>query len=134
MADAMRANDARTVEQVFETLEDISIDYALMERARHVLMARAEFDWDDVGAWPALDRSYPHDARGNVLVGDPVVVDCENCIVYNEAGHDVAVAVVGAENLVVVATNDAMLVIPKDRAQDVRHAVAELKRRNAKQV
>ncbi|MBM3289102.1 MAG: mannose-1-phosphate guanylyltransferase, partial [Candidatus Hydrogenedentes bacterium] len=74
MSDAMRANDSAAVRAVFESIEDISIDYALMEHAKRVAMARAEFPWDDVGAWTALDRSYPKDARGNVAVGNPVLV------------------------------------------------------------
>ncbi|NUM53760.1 MAG: NTP transferase domain-containing protein [Candidatus Hydrogenedentes bacterium] len=135
MVEAMRADDAAKVRTLFESLDDISIDYALMEHAKRVAMARAEFPWDDVGAWTALDRSYSKDERGNVTVGDPIVVDSENCIVYNDAGPaTMAVGVVGAEDLVVVVTNDAVLVIPKDRAQDVRHAVQELKKRNATQL
>lgn len=135
MAGAMRASDAPKVLALFESLDDISIDYALMEHAKRVAMARAEFPWDDVGAWTALDRSYSKDERGNVTVGDPIVVDSENCIVYNDAGPDaMAVSVVGAEDLVVVVTTDSVLVIPKDRAQDVRHAVQELKKRNATQL
>ena len=135
MADAMRANDDDAVRAIFGSLEDISIDYALMEHAKRVAMARAEFPWDDVGAWTALDRSYAKDERGNVTHGGPVVVESENCIVYNDAGPDqMAVSVVGAQDLIVVVTNDAVLVIPKDRAQDVRHAVLELKKRGAKQL
>src|SRR5690606_27380580 len=115
---------------IFAGLEDISIDYALMEKAKRVIMVQASFPWDDVGAWTALDRTYPHDEHGNVTVGDPVVIDCEDCIVYNEAGPDaMAVSVVGAENLVVVATKDGVLVMPKDHAQEMRKAVQELKRR-----
>ena len=119
----------------YPAIRKVSIDYALMEHAKRVAMARAEFPWDDVGAWTALDRSYSKDERGNVTVGDPIVVDSENCIVYNDAGPDaMAVSVVGAEDLVVVVTTDSVLVIPKDRAQDVRHAVQELKKRNATQL
>ncbi|MDZ4858758.1 MAG: mannose-1-phosphate guanylyltransferase [Candidatus Hydrogenedentes bacterium] len=135
MTSSMRANDHAMVRNIFGTLEDISIDYALMEHARRVSMARAEFPWDDVGAWTALDRSYSKDEHGNVVVGDPVVADSRDCIVYNDAGADaMAVGVVGVKDLVVVVTSDAVLVIPKDRAQDVRHAVQELKKRNGKQL
>jgi mannose-1-phosphate guanylyltransferase len=135
MAEAMKAGDTAKVEAVFEGLENISIDYALMEHAERVLVAKAEFPWDDVGAWTSLDRTHDHDANGNVVIGDPVVIDSEDCIVYNHPGADkMAVGVVGAENLAVVVTEDAVLVIPKDRAQDVRHAVQELKKRNAKQL
>lgn len=135
MAEAMRANNPNRVRKIFEKLEDISIDYALMERAKRVMVVRADFPWDDVGAWPALDRSHTPDAEGNILVGEPVVIESEDCIVYNEAGpDDMAVAVVGVEDLVVVVTRDAVLVVPKNRAQDTRHVVKELKRRNARQV
>ncbi len=135
MAQALRANDPDLADTIFAGLEDISIDYALMEKAKRVIMVQASFPWDDVGAWTALDRTYPHDEHGNVTVGDPVVIDCEDCIVYNEAGPDaMAVSVVGAENLVVVATKDGVLVMPKDHAQEMRKAVQELKRRKAPQV
>jgi mannose-1-phosphate guanylyltransferase len=135
MAEAQRQGDADAVRAQFERLEDISIDYALMERARRVVMVRADYPWDDVGAWTALDRAYPKDHCGNVAVGDPILVDCEDCIVYNEPGATgMAVSVVGVQDLVVVVTKDAVLVIPKDRAQDVRHAVKELKERGAGQL
>ncbi|MBI5092049.1 MAG: mannose-1-phosphate guanylyltransferase [Candidatus Hydrogenedentes bacterium] len=135
MTEALRHNDSAKVREIFEGLEDISIDYALMEHARNVVVARADFPWDDVGAWNALDRAQAHDADGNVAIGQPIVVDSKDCIVYNDTGQEnMAVCVVGCEELIVVATKDAVLVIPKDRAQDVRHAVQELKRRNAPQV
>ena len=99
-----------------------------------VVMVRAEFAWDDIGAWPALDRTMTRDAHGNVGVGDPVMIDCEDCIVYNEPGGDhVAVGVIGCRDLIVVVTSDGVLVAPKDRAQDVRKVVAELKVRGAPQ-
>jgi len=134
MAAAMADGDEGEVERVFEALESVSIDYALMEKAEDVLVARADFPWDDVGTWAALDRTREHDDAGNVLTGDPVVCDCTNSIVYNDAGDDMAVAVVGMDNAVVIVARDAVLVMPKDRAQDVRQAVAELKKRRARQL
>lgn len=135
LADALTRDDRPRARAVFEGLDDISIDYALMERARHVLMARADFPWDDIGAWTALERTLPADTAGNTVVGAPVIIESEGCIVYNEPGADrMAVGVVGCRDLVVVVTEDAVLVVPKDRAQDVREAVKELKRRNARQV
>ncbi len=134
MTQALRNEDQDLANTIFSGLEDISIDYALMEHAKRVVVARASFPWDDVGAWPALDRTYPHDSRGNVLVGNPVVIDSEDCIVYNEAGEDMAVSVVGMDNVVVVVTKDAVLVIPKRQAQEVRTAVRELRRRNSPHV
>lgn len=135
MAAAMKRDDTDAVAVTFESLESISIDYALMERSSKVVVARADYPWDDVGDWPSLDRTRERDADGNVSVGKPVLVDCSDCIVYNEPGaEEMAVSVIGADNLVVVVTSDGVLVVPKDRAQDVRQAVQELKSRDAKQV
>ncbi len=132
MADALRAGDSKRAANVFESLESISIDYALLERAKRVVVVRADYPWDDVGAWTSLDRTRDHDARGNVSEGGPVLVDTRNSIVYNEAGADaIAVSVVGMDNVVVVVSRDGVLVIPKDRAQDVRKAVDELKHRGS---
>ncbi len=135
MADSLHANDSKKAAAIFESLDDISIDYALMEKARRVVVVRADYPWDDVGAWTSLDRTRPHDAQGNVAEGGPVLIDTTNSIVYNAAGADaVAVSVVGMDNVVVVVSEDGVLIVPKDRAQDVRHAVAELKKRGGKQV
>jgi len=98
-------------------------------------MVRGEFPWADVGAWNAVDSSGTSDSSGNRTIGDPVVVDCANCIVYNAAGaNKMAVGVVGMEDAIVVVTDDAVLVMPQSRAQDVRAVVEELKHRNAKQI
>ena len=135
LADAVRGDDSALIRSIFEGLENISIDYALMEQARRVAVARAEFEWDDLGAWDCLDRTHPKDRSGNVSVGDPILIDSRDCIVYNAEGSDrTAVSVIGAEGLAVVVCSGGVLVVPKDRAQDVRHAVAELKRRGSSQV
>ena len=112
---------------VFAALEDISIDFGLMERAGNVAVVPANFEWDDVGAWDALARTREPDADGNVATGEPVLIDAKDCIVYNAAGDDQAVAVIGVENLVVATTPDGILVVPKDRVQDVKKAVTALR-------
>lgn len=135
MTTALRAGKAHNAETAFAALEDISIDYALMEHAHNVWMVRGDFPWEDVGAWPALDAVLPRDVRGNVLRGNPILVDCEDCVVFNDVGDaGMAVGVVGLRGMVVVATQDAVLVMPKERAQEVRRIVAELKTRGAAQL
>ncbi|MFH1739656.1 MAG: sugar phosphate nucleotidyltransferase [bacterium] len=135
MKKAILAEDERKVETIFQSLENISIDYALLEKTQDVIVTRGEFPWDDIGAWDTLARTRSRDADGNVTIGDPVVIDSRNCIVVNEPGADkIAVSVLGMDNLVVVVSKDAILVTPKDRAQDVRQVVEELKRRSAKQI
>ena len=135
MADAIQQKDTASQESAFESLPSISIDHALMEHAKHVAVVRADYPWDDVGAWTSLDRSRQRDGAGNVLHGDPIVIDCKDSIVYNDVGAaDMAVSVVGMEGVVVVVSADGVLVIPKDRAQDVREAVKALGDRGSPQV
>ncbi len=132
MAVALKNNEQGRAEAVFENLDDISIDYALMEHAQRVLMVRGAFPWGDIGSWPALQQLRGTDDLGNCSIGDPVLIDAEDCIVYNEPGIEkVAVGVVGVKGLAVVVTADGVLVLPKDQAQEVRKVVAELKRRQA---
>ena len=132
MAAAMAGGDERAARRVFEGLENISIDFALMEKARRVAMVPASFPWDDIGTWTALERTRDADASGNVSQGDPVLIDCTNAIVYNADGAGrMAVSVIGVDGLVVVTTHDAVLVVPKDRSEEVKKAVEELRRRGS---
>jgi len=132
---ALNHGEEEKVRSIFKALDNISIDYALMERAKNVVMIPADFPWEDLGSWDSLERTFPLDENGNVAVGDPVLVDAKNCVVYNEPGAaNMALSVVGVENLVVVTTSDGVLVVAKDKVQDVRSAVQKLKERKAGQV
>ncbi len=111
---------------VFEQFPDISIDYGIMEKAGNVAVVRAGFLWDDVGSWDSLDRMHPLDDDGNVLKGKTVLIDAKNSTIINTSDKQV-IALIGVEDIVVVATNDAILVCPKDKAQNVRQAVAALR-------
>lgn len=135
MAAALARRKAKQAEALFETLPDVSIDYALMEKAKTVRMTPSTFPWDDVGAWDALERSRKPRPDGNIVEGEAVVLDSKGCIVLNDAaaGH-VAVGVVGATDLIVIVAGDAVLVVPKEKAQDVRLVARELRRLGAKQV
>lgn len=135
ITEALRNGDQERADQRFAELNDVSIDYALLEKARSIYVVPAAFHWDDVGSWDALERALPTDAEKNVTVGEPVLVDSHDCIVYNAPGKgENAVAVVGASNLVVVVTDDATLVVSKDRVQDIKGVIARLKERGSPQV
>ncbi len=110
--------------QVYPALPKISVDYALMEKSTNVVVVPATFDWDDVGAWPAVAGHFAPDAAGNVLRGDAVVEDGRGNIIVSADGH--LTAVVGADDLVVVHTPDATLVCRKDRAQDIKALLKRL--------
>ena len=109
------------MKKVYPTLQKISVDYALLEKSDNVVVLPSTFDWDDVGAWPAVARHYKPDASGNVGRGPTLVEQGSNNIVFSEDGH--LVTVVGADNLIVVHTKDATLVCPIDKAQEIKAAV-----------
>ena len=122
----IRDHKALEAERVFCELPDISIDYAVMERATHVAVVEAGFDWDDVGSWDALSRLVDTDARGNATIGDAVLVKSADCVVHNTS-KELTVCLVGAYDLLVVATDDAVLICDKDDVQSVRDVVAKLR-------
>jgi len=133
LAAALQDKDEEEAQRVFETLPNISIDYALMEKARQVWMIPATFSWDDLGAWDALKRSWSSDDEGNVTRGDSVRLGSRNCVVLNETSdREISVALVGVEDLTVVVTDDAVLVTKTDRSQDVREAVRILREKNSR--
>jgi len=108
----------------FAAIESVSIDYGVMERAENVRVVPADIGWNDVGHWAALPHFATADEAGNFTAGDVVCVDAGDNIVHTDGP---TVALVGARDLVVVATEDAVLVCPRDRAQDVRRVVDVLK-------
>lgn len=112
------------METVYPTLEKISVDLAIMEKASNVTMVESAFDWDDVGAWPAIERHYPKDEAGNVAKGTALFEQSANNIVVSENGH--LTAIIGVEDLIVVHTDDATLVCHKDKAQEIKGIVRQL--------
>jgi mannose-1-phosphate guanylyltransferase len=117
---------AGQVAEFYGEVPNVSVDYGVMEKAKGVLVVPAEFGWDDVGAWTALQRVWGSDGRGNTLRGDVVIVDTEDSIIYSEGG---TVAVLGLSGVVVAHTPAGTLVCPAKRAADVRLIVNELKLR-----
>lgn len=108
---------------------DISIDYAVMERADNVHVVPAKFSWNDVGSWPAVASAHPADANGNTLPDDVVAVDTTGTHVQVESHGPKVVATLGVHDLVIVDTPDALLVAHKNSAQQVKKVVDMLKSR-----
>jgi mannose-1-phosphate guanylyltransferase/mannose-6-phosphate isomerase len=101
-----------------------SIDYAVMEKTDRAMVVPAGFDWSDVGSWSAIWEASDRDGNGNRLEGDVISVDTQNSFV---SARDRLVGTIGVSDLVVVETSDAVLVADKDRVQDVRAVVEQLK-------
>jgi mannose-1-phosphate guanylyltransferase / mannose-6-phosphate isomerase len=110
----------------FARMPDISLDYAVMEKAQNVAVVQAEFDWSDVGSWQALSDLLPPDDDGNRGRGQHVAIATRRTYVHAE---DRVVATVGVDDLVVVETADAVLVAHRDHLQRVKEVVGELKLR-----
>ena len=119
--DAARIELAR---EAFAACPDISIDYAVMEKASDVVVLPAAFHWSDIGSWKAVAEQFAPDEHGNTSVGEAMMVGARNTHVQSE---DRLVAAVGVENLLVVDTPDALLVASKDSSQQVKEIVARLK-------
>jgi mannose-1-phosphate guanylyltransferase len=126
-----KANYQRTLAKHFKESEPTSIDYGVMEKAEQIACVPGEFGWSDVGSFAALPDVRPVDSNGNVSQGDNVLVDCRGCVIV---GGKRPIAVIGLEDIVIVDAGDTILVVPKDRAQDVRKAVDALQARGAKKL
>lgn len=107
----------------YNRLGRISIDYAVMEKAGNIVTAAGDFEWYDVGSWPALEDHFAKDASGNVVIGDGELLDCSGNVVVSE---NRLTALIGVEDLVVVHADRATLICPKSRAQDVKKMVQQL--------
>ena len=111
----------------YPEIRKISIDYALMEKAQNVVCADGSFEWDDLGAWPALARHLKVDAEGNAVVGDFIHIDAARNVVFDaRTRHRTPIAIVGLSDSIIVQTDDAILVAHKSQAQKVRELVAKL--------
>ncbi|MFL5052324.1 MAG: mannose-1-phosphate guanylyltransferase/mannose-6-phosphate isomerase [Xanthobacteraceae bacterium] len=101
-----------------------SIDYAVMEKTSRAAVVEGRFRWSDIGSWDAVYAVSKQDSSGNALYGPAVARDARNCLIHAE---DRIATVVGVEDLIVVTTADAVLVLPRSRAEEVKDLVAELK-------
>lgn len=113
------------VRAAYPTLQKISIDYAILEKADNVVVIPAEFGWDDLGDWNALERLLRGQGE-NVAVGRHIGIDTGGAILYTTDGDDL-IATIGLEDVVVVRTNEVTLVVHKDRTQDIKKLVQQLK-------
>ena len=115
------------LETEFPMMPSISIDYAVLEKAAHVCVLEAPFDWDDVGSWHALARMNSVDGDGNTLDGLICPVDSSGCIVRTTGDH--LVATIGVKDLIIVHTPTATLVADKRDEGAIKQLIAELERR-----
>lgn len=112
--------------------EDISIDYAVMEKAENLSVVPFDAAWSDLGGWDAVWRESGPDAQGVVTSAGATAIDCQNTLLRSDS-EQLEIVGIGLENIIAVAMNDAVLVADTSRAQDVKKAVTELKKKGAAQ-
>lgn len=114
--------------EIFNSFESISIDFGVLEHARNCAVIHSKpFGWNDVGSWDQWAEHFDKDSAGNLMHGEVILIDSENCVVHS---HHKLTAVVGAKDMVIIDTNDALLVCPRDSVQEVRKVVDELRRKD----
>ncbi len=116
----------QTLEKVYGVIRGISVDYGVMEKAEHVFVIPAEFGWNDLGSWDEVLRLTGKDASGNSITGKVIQQDTKDCYIYSP---DQVVATIGVEDLIIVNTEDALLICRKGRSQDVKEVSDYLKRK-----
>jgi mannose-1-phosphate guanylyltransferase len=130
---AARGDEARVLAEVFPTLPSISIDHGVMEKAKRIAVVPGDFGWNDVGSWQTTWEMSEKDAAGNALPPGSVAIDASGNLVRDLTSaarkSPKRWALLGVSDLVVVETDDAVLIVPRDRAQDVRAVVDALAKR-----
>jgi mannose-1-phosphate guanylyltransferase len=122
---AIGTTDERTVlERVWVDVQSETIDYGIMERAADVSVIPVSIGWNDVGSWKTLIPLLESDAAGNASIGEHILLDTRNTLVYSP---NKLVATIGLEEMVVIETDDALLICPQDMCQDVRKIVSLLR-------
>jgi mannose-1-phosphate guanylyltransferase/mannose-6-phosphate isomerase len=118
-------------EKIYNSLQSISIDHAILEKSKQVAVIPAKIQWSDVGAWDALQDVAKKDTDGNVFTDNVTSINCSDSIIQ---GEERIIAAVGLKGLIVVDTPDALLVCNKNQAQEVKQLVNQLKEKNRPEV
>ncbi len=128
IADAWQTRERDAVlRREYEVLDRISIDYAVMEHAKDVLVVQAPFHWDDVGSWLALERLHPQDADGNTVLANHCGLRTRDCLIAGDDGG--LIATVGVDNLLIVREGDVILVADRRDEGSVKQLVELLKKK-----
>lgn len=111
----------------YPAIDKVSIDYAVMEHHKDVLVVQAPYRWDDVGSWLAVERLHPQDAAGNTVLGSHLGIDTKDCVVVGEAGR--LIATIGVQDLLIIQDGDCTLVAHRTQESAVKQIVEELRKR-----
>lgn len=116
--------EKKTIKAIYSELEGVSVDFGILEKAKNVAVIPSDFGWNDLGTWTALDNIFKKGPYGNIAQAKHVSIDTTNTLVYSPKK---LIATIGIKDLIIVETEDALLVCHKERAQDVKKLVDKLK-------
>lgn len=115
--------ESEMIKAIYPMMQSISVDYGILERSDDVMVVPGDFGWNDVGSWDMLGVVIPPDENGNIIKAENVAIDTHNSILYGTK----LITTIGVENMIIVNTDDALLICPKSRAQEVKDIVERLK-------
>lgn len=118
-------DEIKVIEEEYRRFKKISIDYAILEKAKNVKVIEANFSWDDAGTWKALERLNKQDDRGNTILAKHSGINTNNCIIAGKKDH--LITTVNVSDLIIVQTTDATLICNKDKDEDIKELVRKLK-------
>jgi mannose-1-phosphate guanylyltransferase len=124
LSSALDTGDAADLEEAYEEIQDISVDYAVMEREPDVVAVPVDFGWRDIGDWAALYEMMQKDSDGNAYEGSHITLDTEGCLLL---ARDKVIATIGLRDIVVVDAGDVVLIMPRERAQEVKGLLERVK-------
>jgi len=122
---------AKDIERVWPKLKSISVDYGIMEHSKKIALVPAKFYWTDLGSWDSLEEFFPKDKSGNILSPDTVALNCKGVGVFSRGNR--LICAVGAKDLIIADTPDALLVCSREKTQEVKNLVGMLKSANRKE-
>ncbi len=128
LADSLDNLDYReysNLEEIYESIENISIDYGILEKSDHVTVIPTDLGWSDVGNWESLYKIFPKDIHGNHIRGKVISLDTHSSLIYSQTR---LISTIGVENLIIIDTEDALLICSREKSQEVKKIVEEIKK------
>ena len=116
-------HEQKVLDEIYPTFRRISVDYAILEKAEKVLVVPGDFGWSDIGSWAALLEVLSDEQTPNVVIGKHAGIDTYGCLIH---GGDRLIATVGLDNMIIVDSDDVLLICPKGRAQDVKRLIEKI--------
>jgi mannose-1-phosphate guanylyltransferase len=129
-ADLGKPSFDETLDKIYRAVQSISVDYGIMEHAKNIYLVEGNFVWNDLGSWESVYLTSKKDENGNAGFGQSIIIDSKNSYIYSETG---LIALVGLDDVIVVQDGNTTLVCKRDKAEEIKKVVDQLKAENKNQ-